>query len=196
MSKSSEAQVFTARDIIMNSFPAVAESSRHSSGNGLHRIDFIGKLEHWENFPDEVQVAFQGVPWERHQRAMSAQVTNGKDVNHTEYYVCGAEISTSARYTTHVLNPVGGVAQELGHEAAFSDWTAAGKMLSWSVPQATDEKEEKGKKSVPDYALLVQKETRALGEAKHPWGTLPHLYIQGAQKGDYESVKQLRRFLG
>ncbi|KAL4961392.1 uncharacterized protein BDV14DRAFT_203842 [Aspergillus stella-maris] len=127
---------------------------------------------------------------------MSAQVTNGKDINYTEYYVCGAEISTSARYATHVLNPVGGVAQELGYVAAFSDWTAAGKMLSWSVPQATDEKEEKGKRSIPDYALLVQKETRALGEAKHPWGTSPNAYIQRAQGGGHDCEKQLRRFLG
>ncbi|KAL4923035.1 uncharacterized protein BDV17DRAFT_296745 [Aspergillus undulatus] len=185
MNNSNNTQVFTARDIIMDSFPALAESNRHSSGTGLHKIDFIGKLEYWDDFADEVRAAFQRVDWGRHQRAMSAQVTNGKDVNYTEYYVCGAEISTSARYATHVLNPVGGVAQELGYVAAFCDWTAAGKMLSWSVPQATDEKEDKGKRSIPDYALLVQKETRALGEAKHPWGTLPNAYIQRAQGGGH-----------
>jgi hypothetical protein len=32
----------------MDSFPAVAESSRHSADTGLHEIDFMGKLEYWE----------------------------------------------------------------------------------------------------------------------------------------------------
>ncbi|KAL2786514.1 hypothetical protein BJX66DRAFT_30547 [Aspergillus keveii] len=45
----------------MDSFPAVAESSRHSSDTGLHEIDFMGKLEYWDKSTDEVQVAFYTV---------------------------------------------------------------------------------------------------------------------------------------
>ncbi|KAL4931886.1 uncharacterized protein BDV17DRAFT_255530 [Aspergillus undulatus] len=193
MSGTNEVQIFTAQDIILNSFPPVAESVRHSSGTGLHKISFKGELKYWETFSKDVRSAFKNINWKHHQRGMSARVS-GKDVNYTEYYICGAEISTSARYATHVLNPVSGVAQELGHRAAFSDWTAAGKMLSWPPPAKGID--EKNKRSIPDYALLVGGETRALGEAKHPWGTRPDLYIKNTQRGVSNYVKELRRFLG
>lgn len=194
MSGPSETRAFTAQDIIVDSFPAVRENVRHSSGTGLHEIDFIGELKYWETFNEEVRSAFKGVEWKQYRRGMSAQVVSGKDVNYTEYYVSGAEISTSARYVTHVLNPVSGVAQELGHNAAFSDWTAAGKMLSWPPPDKGID--EKNKKSTPDYALLMCGETRALGEAKHPWGTKPDIYVKNAQKGVTDYVRQLRRSVG
>ncbi|KAL2814045.1 hypothetical protein BJX63DRAFT_421023 [Aspergillus granulosus] len=157
MGNSTKTQWFTARDIIVDSFPGVGESNRHSSGSGLHKISFIGKLQYWENFTVEVRAAFNSVNWDKHRRNIAARTRTGKDLNYTEYFLCGAEIST--------------------------------------MPQATNKKEEKGEKSVLDYAVLVQKEMHALGEAKHPWGTTPELYINNAAE-EKPPAQKLRRFLG
>ncbi|GKZ51957.1 hypothetical protein AbraIFM66951_008550, partial [Aspergillus brasiliensis] len=44
-------ELLTAREVTMDSFPKFAElPQNHSSGTGLHEIDFVGSLRYWDNF--------------------------------------------------------------------------------------------------------------------------------------------------
>lgn len=180
----------------MDSFPYIAElSQNHSSGTGLHDIRFNGKLRYWNDFPMEVRRAFQETKWD--DRAVSARL-GPEDLNYSEHFCCGAEISTSARYVTHVLNPMTGVAKHLGYNISSGDWSVAGVKLEWpkSMPAIPLEKD---KSSIPDYVLLdlLSKEPRVLGEAKHPWGKGPvDLTVERARSGDDVQKAALCKFLG
>ncbi|KAL2811205.1 hypothetical protein BJX63DRAFT_289655 [Aspergillus granulosus] len=178
-----EVEYLTAYDIIIDSIPDPAETDWYSSGTGLHHIDFKGKLEYWAGFQSDVRTSCLNVSgtdslnhW---QRALK------EDVNFSEYFLCGTELSSSARYVTNVLNPTAGVAEKLGYNLRFSDWTAAGSMLSWPKEAIEAEKEAKDKRSIPDYALLVPspREVRALGESKHPWSKQVERTVADARRG-------------
>lgn len=199
----------------MDSYPKYAELPRnHSSGTGLHEIDFVGKLCYWSDFLTEVRKSFKETQWD--DCAVSARL-GSQDLNYREHFRCGAEISTSGRYITHVLNPMSGIAEHLGYKISFGDWSVAGMKLEWpktmpATPPKEDtpkedtpkedtpkeDKREKDKSSIPDYVLIdvLTKKPRALGEAKHPWGTNPDPYVKGARNGDAVQEEKLRRFLG
>ncbi|PYI33113.1 hypothetical protein BP00DRAFT_414103 [Aspergillus indologenus CBS 114.80] len=208
----------TCRELVEDSFSDIAErSGKHSSGTGLHLIDFIGELRYWHDFRDEVEQVLAKVEWDNYQHPVTAHVETS-DVYYSEHFLCGAEISSSARFISNVLNPLNGVAKILGYPLYFGDWTVTVDKLRWPVlplaneqdktstgkPNAITGTEGQSKKpakpergSIPDYALIDEKgKVRAIGEAKHPWGTLPDANIKQTLKGDKEAEKLLRRFLG
>ncbi|KAI9037208.1 uncharacterized protein KD926_000713 [Aspergillus affinis] len=200
--KDGTVELLTARDITMDSYPKYAELPRnHSSGTGLHEISFVGRLRYWDNFLEKVRESFQETEWDT--RPVSARLCP-QDLNCTEHFRCGAEISTSSRYIANVLNPISGIAEHLGYGVSSGDWTVAGWKLEWpritsAIPSTEEKKDkEKDKSSIPDYVLIDvgTKSPRALGEAKHPWGTTPDPYVKGARIGDETQEQNLRRFLG
>ncbi|KAH8430196.1 uncharacterized protein LDX57_007866 [Aspergillus melleus] len=190
------AELLTARQITMDPYPKFAElPQNHSSGTGLHEIDFVGELRYWSEFLPEVRKTFRETKWDD-DRKVSARLCP-QDLNLGEYFRCGAEISTSGRYVTHVLNPMSGIAKHLGYNITSGDWSVAGVKLEWprSMPAIPAEKD---RSSIPDYVLVdtMAKKPRALGEAKHPWGKNTDQNVKGARKGDAAQEKLLRRFLG
>ncbi|OJJ78146.1 hypothetical protein ASPBRDRAFT_25750 [Aspergillus brasiliensis CBS 101740] len=193
--KDETVELLTAREVTMDSYPKFAElPQNHPSDTELREIDFVGSLRYWNNFSTDVRKAFQETKWDN--RAVSARL-GPQDLNYSEHFRCGAEISTSARYVTHVLNPMSAIAKHLGYHVSSGDWSVAGMKLEWpkSMPAIPSEKD---KSSIPDYVLvdLVTKNPRALGEAKHPWGKYPDQNVKGARTGDAVQDKLLRRFLG
>ncbi|KAI9039004.1 uncharacterized protein KD926_010106 [Aspergillus affinis] len=147
-------------------------------------------------FQEEVRKFDTSEPWRKYTTLVAARLKKEKDLNYSKFFLCGAEISSSGRYVTHVLNPVGGIAKKLDYGFRFSDWTAAGKILQWPPNFVEAEKQMKEKRSIPDYTLycISSKEARALGEAKHPWVNRSDLFVKYARQGQKEYVDQLQRF--
>ncbi|PYH46581.1 uncharacterized protein BP01DRAFT_397108 [Aspergillus saccharolyticus JOP 1030-1] len=185
----------TCHEFVEDLFSDIAErSGKHSSGTGLHVIDFIGELRYWHDFQDEVEQVLAKVEWENYQHPVTAYIETG-DVYYREHFLCGAEISSSARFISNVLNPLTGVANILGYPLYFGDWTVTVDKLKWPVLTLANEQDKifTGK---PGTITETEGKARAIGEAKHPWGTLPDANIKQALKGDKEGEKLLRRFLG
>ncbi|KAL4959252.1 uncharacterized protein BDV14DRAFT_193929 [Aspergillus stella-maris] len=158
----------TAFDIIMDNFPDNAETGRHSSGTGLHKIDFKGKLEYWADFQQNVRTFCSKVKWDKSLEPFAARLEGQEDIYFTEYFHCGAEIPSTD------------------------------KNLAWPKEVIEAEKQAKDKRSIPDYALLLPRprKAHALGEAKHPWSRKADLLVTNARRGDGNADDDLRRFLG
>ena len=189
----------TARDLTMESFPIYTEQTgNHSSGTGLHDIDFVGRLCYWEDFRQNVLKVFTSTSWNDHPDILSLRLrSNSLNSLGYEHFRCGAEISTNGRYAHHVLHVMTAVARELGYDLAFGDWSVTPDSIKWSQsnPSTSTEKQ---KRSVPDYALIDihTSKPHALGEGKHPWGTLPERLVEGTRSGEQDREKRFRHFLG
>ncbi|PWY83798.1 hypothetical protein BO94DRAFT_576220 [Aspergillus sclerotioniger CBS 115572] len=163
---SEQVEFLSAQDLIKENFPDIIDTSKYSSGTGLHRINFKGKLEYWEGFQRDVRKVFREIPWEKHGEALTVRLKTREDLQWTEHFLCGAEIST--------------------------------KRLAYPKKKPDGKNESDEKHSIPDYALIcrIPRETRALGEAKHPWGTHPDVDVQDARRGIQLHENRLRRLLG
>lgn len=204
-------EYLTARDLTMDSFPQYKDLPPHySSGTGMHRIDFVGNLLHWRDFQSSVREFFDSTRWDDHPQPLSVRfaVDIGPNTLDKEHYICGAEISTSARYAQHVLHVMTAVIHELGYRLAFGDWGATQCRVTLlgeaedaaeaaeTVPDpGTSGTKKKEWSGIPDYAVIdvATGDARAIGEAKHPWGADLTRYMDQFLEGN---PSFMQRFLG
>lgn len=203
-----EAEVLYAEDVVLQ--PVISCSSigkRRSSS--LHAIWFVGKLELWDDFEDEVKRNFANIRWENFTAPIAYEVC-GKEksqlpMHRKNHYLCGEESSISGRWVQHVLHPMSVISKVLDYKMVFGDWKATNKRTinfgkaKRAVPLG-EKKETDGIRKrqylIPDYALMVEESgaPRAVGEAKTPWNhDFEQLWVDF---GESKHKMDMRRALG
>lgn len=135
-----------------------------------------------------------------------------------EHYLCGEELSSSGRYVHHVLHVMTAVGKELGINVLFGDWytsyerqARSGTKNVTTVTTASENQQgvsddgtslpatkRRRKEIIPDYAVLVNEKhgqtdsfARALGEAKGPYQHDFKNWLDQAEGGDNQKLREL-----
>ena len=184
--------MLTAKDVTLQPLTKYCDKAkRHVKSSSFHGLWYVGKLDFWADFADEVDKNFAGIKWEDHSTAIAYDISGEEDskllLYAADHFICGEELSISGRWVQHALHPMSIVGKELRYEMVFGDWKATAESDVDFVQSGKydfdskkvlplDENEEtvkprKRKNLIPDYALMVEENgaPRAVGEAKTPW---------------------------
>ncbi|KAK2754213.1 hypothetical protein FQN54_007092 [Arachnomyces sp. PD_36] len=190
-----QVKALTAEDVTLQPLIKYHDNAkRHVKSSSFHGLWYVGELETWSGFEDEVGKNFGGIKWKDHQTILSYDIPSERvsDLNllAKEHFLCGEELSISGRWVQHALHPMSTVGKELGYKMVFGDWKAtaerdvdfvqsgkydheSGKVvpLDDTAAEGDTTKKRKRKNLIPDYALMVEDNgaPRAVGEAKTPW---------------------------
>ncbi|PGG95151.1 hypothetical protein AJ79_10225 [Helicocarpus griseus UAMH5409] len=184
----------TAEDVTLRPIIKYCDKTkRHVQSSSFHGLWYVGELEIWTGFENEVRKNFAGIEWKDHPTILAYEP--GEDVSKLhlhagDHFICGEELSISGRWVQHVLHPMSAVGKEPKYNMVFGDWKAtaecdvnfvqsgkydreSGKIipLDETVAAGDTMKQRKRKNLIPDYALMVEENgaPRAVGEAKTPW---------------------------
>lgn len=188
-------------DILNQNLPNILYSKdRTTVGSSLHSIKFVGRLEKWQKFEDEVmRFAWHNDPISPNPIISFRIHPPGEYDLHNELVHCGDELSVSGRFTQNVLNPVTSAARVMNNDTRFGDFKIcqeAHKVLSLTTTseskEAASDTGNQGRK-IPDFVAVDKKDgkSRFLGEAKTPWSHNLEDYIKkykANRKGDLDKA--------
>lgn len=187
--------MLTAEDVTLQPLMKYCDKAkRHVKSSSFHGLWYVGELEIWTGFEDEVGKNFAGIEWKDHPSILAYDLPS-EEVSELhlyagDHFICGEELSISGRWVQHALHPMSTVGKELKYKMVFGDWKAtaesdvdfvqSGKYdhkskkvlpLDENVAAGDTMKQRKRKNLIPDYALMVEEDgaPRVVGEAKTPW---------------------------
>ncbi|KAK2810536.1 hypothetical protein FQN50_002793 [Emmonsiellopsis sp. PD_5] len=190
-----QVEALTAEDVVLRPLTKYCDQSkRHVQSSSFHGLWYVGGLEIWANFENEVEKNFAEIKWKDHPTILDYGPPS-EDVSELhlcagDHFICGEELSISGRWVQHALHPMSTIGKELEYKMVFGDWKATAESdvdfvqlgkydhdskkvlpLDENVAAGDTMKQRKRKNLIPDYALMVEGNgaPRVVGEAKTPW---------------------------
>jgi len=152
--KSGQAQ--RAKDLVEQAIPDLLVGPGATQSSAIHKIDFIGPLDVWDDFEKDVMAAYDQHDWHKHRTTLAHRPSGplGPNNTATEHVHTGDEHGVQGRFQQNIGQIMTAIFKSQGMQLSFGDFKCASEDYE-NTPDAA---------GVDNAGALI-----FVGELKVPW---------------------------